>query len=266
MPPSRRSRPRGRAGLRRRGDRATRGRGALRLRLRTAGDPGAVELQRAFRGRTDDGPAFRLGIGIGLDSGEAVAIEGGYRGSALNTAARFVAAQEPGQIFASETVVALAQKVEGVRFERRCAVRLKGLEKPVRLVEVVPEVPLRPLPDVGRKKTGSRRRRRLVGVGLVGVAVAASAVAIIVVRSGGTRSLRSLHASAIGAVDSGGVSSEVKERGPAERARVRAPGSFGARARRRGPSRASTRSEAESTRSTWAGHLGVSPRGPVHSG
>ena len=44
----------------------------------------AVELQTSFRRRTDTGPAFPLPIGIGLDAGEAVPIEGGYRGGALS--------------------------------------------------------------------------------------------------------------------------------------------------------------------------------------
>jgi class 3 adenylate cyclase len=48
----------------------------------------AVELQTRFRERLDGQPAFPLGIGVGLDSGEAVPIEGGYRGGALNLAAR----------------------------------------------------------------------------------------------------------------------------------------------------------------------------------
>lgn len=68
---------------------------------------GAVELQRAFRRQTDDGPAFRLPIGIGLDAGEAVPIEGGYRGAALNTAARLCSLALPGQVLATETVVTL---------------------------------------------------------------------------------------------------------------------------------------------------------------
>src|SRR5919201_3122776 len=40
----------------------------------------AVELQIAFRRRGDDGQTFPLPIGVGLDAGEAVPIEGGYRG------------------------------------------------------------------------------------------------------------------------------------------------------------------------------------------
>jgi class 3 adenylate cyclase len=48
----------------------------------------AVELQVRFRAREDGQAVFPLGIGIGLDAGEAVPVEGGYRGGALNLAAR----------------------------------------------------------------------------------------------------------------------------------------------------------------------------------
>jgi adenylate cyclase len=42
---------------------------------------GAVELQRRARVRADGDPALPLGVGIGLDAGEAVATSGGYRGA-----------------------------------------------------------------------------------------------------------------------------------------------------------------------------------------
>src|ERR671923_2980704 len=89
---------------------------------------GAVELQRRFRERVDGEPAFPLGIGVGLAAGEAVPIEGGYRGGALNLAARLCSIAAPGQILASETVASLARRQEGVVFVERRRVRLKGLD------------------------------------------------------------------------------------------------------------------------------------------
>ncbi len=65
----------------------------------------AVELQTRFRERVDGQPAFPLGIGIGLDAGEAVPVEDGYRGGALNLAARLCSLAAPGQILASETAL-----------------------------------------------------------------------------------------------------------------------------------------------------------------
>ena len=68
----------------------------------------AVELQSRFRERVDGRPVFPLGIGIGLAAGEAVPVEGGYRGGALNLAARLCSLASAGQILASEMVTSLA--------------------------------------------------------------------------------------------------------------------------------------------------------------
>src|SRR5687767_7540158 len=43
----------------------------------------AVELQERFVEATLEEPALPLTVGIGLDAGEAVAVQGGYRGGAL---------------------------------------------------------------------------------------------------------------------------------------------------------------------------------------
>jgi class 3 adenylate cyclase len=70
---------------------------------------GAVELQRRARERAGGEPALPLGVGIGLDVGEAVATAGGYRGRALNVAARLCSLAKGGEILASETVAHLAR-------------------------------------------------------------------------------------------------------------------------------------------------------------
>jgi YVTN family beta-propeller protein len=129
----------------------------------------AVELQIRFRERVNGEPVFPLGIGIGLASGEAVPLEGGYRGGALNLAARLCSVAAGGQIFASETVTSLAGRLDRVRFRERRAVRVKGLEKPVRAMEVIPEVELPPLPKA--------RRRRVRGRGVLVLAAAAVVLA-----------------------------------------------------------------------------------------
>jgi ABC-type transport system substrate-binding protein/class 3 adenylate cyclase/streptogramin lyase len=130
----------------------------------------AVDLQRRAREETDEGQALPLGLGIGLDSGEAVPTEGGYRGGALNLAARLCSIAEPGQIYASEGVIHLARRVPGLRFGQPRTVRLKGIEHRVRAIPVEPEVPLPPLPVV---KPPPRNRARL------GAAAAAAGLVII---------------------------------------------------------------------------------------
>jgi branched-chain amino acid transport system substrate-binding protein len=139
----------------------------------------AVELQSRFRERVDGQPVFPLGIGIGLAAGEAVPVEGGYRGGALNLAARLCSLATAGQILASEMVTSLAGTLEGVRFVERRRVRVKGLEKPVQAIEVVPEIELPPVPDAAQP-SGRRRRPLWLAAGaliLVGV-IAAAAVGL----------------------------------------------------------------------------------------
>jgi YVTN family beta-propeller protein len=178
-----------------RGDEALCVFGSARQALRAA-----VELQITLRRRTDEGPAFPLPIGIGLDAGEAVPIEGGYRGGALNTAARLCSLAGPGQILATDTVVSLARRLEGIRFVDRRPVRLKGLEKPVRVIEVVPEEGLPPLPVVSLKRPWLTKRR-LALVVVAALALVAAIVALAVTRSGGSRAPSSLKANSIGEID-----------------------------------------------------------------
>jgi branched-chain amino acid transport system substrate-binding protein len=158
-----------------RGDEALSVFGSARQALRAA-----VELQRRFRARTDGEPDFPLGVGIGLDAGEAVPVGDGYRGTALNLAARLCSAAGPGQILASETVVSLAAKVDGIRFVPRRPMRLKGVDAPVRLIEVVPEVELPPVPQAPTPGFWSRlrRNRRAVVLLVAGTALILGSAAV----------------------------------------------------------------------------------------
>ena len=99
----------------------------------------ALDLQERFAQETRDDPALPLPVGIGLDAGEAVPVEGGYRGGALNLAARLCAVAAAGEVLASREVAHLARTVEGVRYVERGLVRLKGLDKPVEVHRVVRE-------------------------------------------------------------------------------------------------------------------------------
>src|SRR5919204_4350773 len=87
----------------------------------------AVEVQRRFRERIDGEPALPLGVGIGLDAGEAVPTDGGYRGRALNVASRLCSMARPGEILASETVRNLAGRQERATFSPRRPTRVKGV-------------------------------------------------------------------------------------------------------------------------------------------
>jgi WD40 repeat protein/class 3 adenylate cyclase len=96
----------------------------------------AVDLQRRFADETVADPALPLPVGIGLDAGEAVPVEGGYRGGALNLAARLCGLAGPAEILASREVVHLARKVDGVTSVDRGPIHLKGLTDPVHVIRL----------------------------------------------------------------------------------------------------------------------------------
>src|SRR6266480_2454909 len=117
-----------------RGDEALAVFDSARQALRAASD-----LQERFVTETVADPSLPLAVGIGLDAGEAVPVDGGYRGGALNLAARLCSLAGPGEVLVSPGVAHLARKVEGLEYVERGAVRLKGLEKAVEVVAVRPE-------------------------------------------------------------------------------------------------------------------------------
>jgi DNA-binding SARP family transcriptional activator/class 3 adenylate cyclase/ABC-type glycerol-3-phosphate transport system substrate-binding protein len=95
----------------------------------------ALDLQASLV--SDETADVPLGVGIGIDAGEAVPLGDGYRGRALNLAARLCARARPGEILVTSELVHLAGAVEEVHFEDRGSVRLKGISRPVELLAVV---------------------------------------------------------------------------------------------------------------------------------
>ncbi len=148
----------------------------------------AVELQERFVEATLDQPELPLTVGIGLDAGEAVPVEGGYRGGALNLAARLCGEARAGEILASKEVAHLARRVEGVRYVDRGTMSFKGLSEPLGFVRVMPEgvdpvERLRPFAPAPSPRPGARRRRWTVGIPIA-VALALIAIWIPLLRSG----------------------------------------------------------------------------------
>src|SRR4030095_13652398 len=64
---------------------------------------------------------------------------GGYRGGALNLAARLCGRARAGEILASREVTHLARRLEDVRYQDRGPLTFKGMPDPVSVVRVVPE-------------------------------------------------------------------------------------------------------------------------------
>ena len=95
-------------------------------------------LQERFAAASAVDPSLPLHVGIGIDAGEAIPVEGGYRGAALNLAARLCSIAQPGEVLCSESVVHLARKLEGLEYRPRTMVMLKGFAEPVAVVQVLP--------------------------------------------------------------------------------------------------------------------------------
>lgn len=98
----------------------------------------AHDLQSRYVDEVHAHPEFPVGIGIGLDLGEAVAVDEGYRGAALNRAARLCSLAEPGEVLVSTGVAYVVPEGNGVRFVPRGQEHLKGYDAPVPILLASP--------------------------------------------------------------------------------------------------------------------------------
>jgi len=168
----------------------------------------AAHAQDRFLEETVADPSFPLPVGIGLDAGEAVPLEAGYRGGALNLAARLCGRAGPGEILASQGVVHLARKVEGVRYLDRGDLHLKGLAEPIRVIRVISEQGdpaegfrrLAPRPKRGPAPVRLARRHPIAAVLVALALVAAVAVPTTIALRGGGPGER-IAGDAVGIVD-----------------------------------------------------------------
>ncbi|HSL78009.1 MAG TPA: ABC transporter substrate-binding protein [Candidatus Limnocylindrales bacterium] len=141
----------------------------------------SIDLQERFVQETVDRPELPLTVGIGLDAGEAVPVQGGYRGGALNLAARLCGHAAAGEVLATREVTHLARRLDGVRYQERGALTFKGISDPVTVVRVLPEDgdPAEVLrPHVRRPPVAARPRRRWAVPAAGAVILALVAVAI----------------------------------------------------------------------------------------
>ncbi len=106
---------------------------SARQALRVAND-----LHARYAEEAHAHPELPAGIGIGLDVGEAVAVDDGYRGAALNRAARLCSLAGPGETLVSTGVAYVAPQVDGVRFVPRGQEQLKGFDGPVPILLASP--------------------------------------------------------------------------------------------------------------------------------
>jgi len=80
-------------------------------------------------------PDLPLTIGVGIDMGEAVPVEGGFRGAALNTAARLCSKADGGQVLVTPRVAAETSDAPWLQYLSRGMAELKGFDAPVELLE-----------------------------------------------------------------------------------------------------------------------------------
>jgi WD40 repeat protein/class 3 adenylate cyclase len=103
-----------------------------------------AELLAACAEESAGDPTLPLAIGVGVELGEAVPVEGGFRGAALNTAARLCSNATAGEMLVTSAVAEAVGGIDGVQLRERGALGLKGFDRPIDVVQVVPGEPTRP--------------------------------------------------------------------------------------------------------------------------
>jgi len=94
----------------------------------------AIEAALAC-GRSGDDAGLRLHLG--LHAGDVIREGDNVYGGAVNIAARISALSEAGEVLVSDTIRSLARTSAGVTYEDRGDQRLKGIDEPVRVYEVI---------------------------------------------------------------------------------------------------------------------------------
>lgn len=177
----------------------------------------AIALQQRFVEEMTADPRLPLAVGIGVDAGEAVRGADGYRGGALNLAARLCSRAKAGEVLASQEVTHLARRIDGLRYVPGESVALKGLSEPVRLVRVLPEdedpatriaaliaasAPAPPATVPVSRLRRLRSRKVAIGAALLAALVAVSVVVLVRQHDSGSGSrLKAFGENSIGVID-----------------------------------------------------------------
>jgi class 3 adenylate cyclase len=109
-------------------------------------------------------PDVPIRIGVGIHTGEAVATDETFVGTAVNVAARVCAVARPGEVLVTSTVRGIVHGSVAATFHSHGKKKLKGLAEPVELFAVVP---------AGRTLPRAQRvpRRRALAVAAVAGAI-----------------------------------------------------------------------------------------------
>ena len=167
----------------------------------------SVAMQQRFAEAIREDPSLPLRAGIGLDAGEAVSVEGGYRGSALNLAARLSSLARPGEVLAGDGIVLMAGQVDGLSYSDRGRVRVKGFRDPVRVHRLEFELDL-PREERPAGARGSPLTRWSIAAVVALVLAAAAATALLLTRGGEEESGVAADSAALLDPDSGRIVSQ----------------------------------------------------------
>jgi adenylate cyclase len=97
----------------------------------------ALQLQSRFEKETEADHDLPMHVGIGLDAGEVIPAGDGFSGRALILASRLCSIAHAGEVLASEGVVHLAGRTEGLEYVDLGPVHLKGMSESVRATRIV---------------------------------------------------------------------------------------------------------------------------------
>ncbi|PWU25159.1 MAG: hypothetical protein C5B48_02700 [Candidatus Rokuibacteriota bacterium] len=132
-------------------------------------------------------------VRMGIHTGEASLQDGRYTGVAVHRAARIGAAAHGGQMLLSESTYTIVhdeeEDIPGLGFRDLGSQHLKGLDRAIRVYQVVAPGPLREFPPIQTGVQPRASRRRLLMGGVVALALAAgAAVAAVLLTAGGGKS------------------------------------------------------------------------------
>jgi WD40 repeat protein/class 3 adenylate cyclase len=96
----------------------------------------ALDIQLACEDATAESPDFPLAVGAGIDVGEAVEIDDGYHGAAINLAARLCSRAAAGDVLVSGRVAAAAGEEDDIAFASAGTAELKGFPGRVEMFRV----------------------------------------------------------------------------------------------------------------------------------
>ena len=115
-----------------------------------------LELQAACAEEIQAEPELPLNVGVGIDGGEAVPVEDGFRGAALNMASRLCSSALAGEVLVTPALAALAVANGNGDFEVRPhgAAQFKGIDEPVEVMEAVASQPAVSVVRVGPRNVG----------------------------------------------------------------------------------------------------------------